>query len=424
MREQAKEKEVEMKEYSISLNEKIIKELFLGGIEGAMKELMELVLNQLLEARAEDKCRAKPYEQTDDRIDYRNGTRSRHFTTRLGKIELNVPRLRTQSVADGLFESYQRSEQAIIAAIAEMVVKGVSTRDVDDVARALFGEGVSKSQASRMCAVLDPAVAQFKKRDLDEYYPFVIVDAVYLKVRDDTRVTSNALCIALGVNTSGTREVLGFKLSGSETKEGYKEFFSSLKKRGLKKVDLVTSDNHTGLREAVKEEFLNASWQRCQTHFSRNMLDKVPKSLWPDVKVLLHDIYYAPDKDKARERMKEAVATLSPKAPKAAMLLEESFEDITAVFFLPEKYRVKLRTSNAIERINGEIRRRDRALRIYPSEGSVMRIIGTLLLEVHDDWHTGRLYLDMREFLSHKTGHNSDKVKGGKATKATRRKAA
>jgi len=413
-----------VKQYNISLSEETVKGLFLEGVEGVMKELMEQVLNQLLEARAEDKCHARPYEQTDGRTDYRNGVRERSFTTRLGKIQLSVPRLRSQSVADGLFEGYQRSEQAIICAVAEMVVKGVSTRDVDDVAKALFGEGVSKSQASRMCAVLDPVVSEFRQRDLDEYYPFVIVDAIYLKVREGGRVVSNALCIALGVNTSGKREVLGFMLSDSETKGGYKDFFSSLRERGLRRVDLVVSDDHTGLREAVKEEFLGASWQRCQTHFSRNVLEKVPKSMQQDVKAMLHDIYYAPDKDKARLRMKEALGVLADKAPKAAALLEAGFEDITAVFSLPQKYRVRLRTSNAIERVNEEIRRRDRALRIYPGEDSVMRVIGTLLLEMHDEWRQGRLYLDMEEYLG--SGKTGDKEEGAqpKTFKKTGRKVA
>jgi transposase-like protein len=363
-----------------------------------------------LEARAEDKCNAKPYEQTSERTDYRNGMRERGFTTRLGKIVLEVPRLRSQSVADGLFDSYRRSEQAIIAAVAEMVVKGVSTRDVDDVARALFGEGVSKSQASRMCATLDPAVNGFRNRELKGYYPFIVTDAIYLDVRDDRRVVSKALYVALGINTEGLREVLGFMLADSETKACYKEFFKGLKARGLKSVDLMVSDSHEGLKEALKEEFLGASWQRCQTHFTRNMLDKVPKSMWAEAKAMLHDIYYAPDAAKARERMREAVSVLAERAPKAAALLEEAFDDITAVMALPQKYRIKLRTSNGIERVNEEIRRRDRAIRIYPNENSVMRIIGTLLLEMHDGWKSGRLYLDMAEYLASKPPHGTGRL--------------
>ena len=318
-------------------------------------------------------------------------------------------------MADDLFGSYKRSEQAIIAAVAEMIVKGVSTRDVNDVAQALFGESISKSQASRMCAVLDPVVAKFRLRPLDEYYPFVIVDAIYLDVRDDRRVTSNALYVALGINTKGRREVLGFMLAKSENKACYKEFFKGLKKRGLARVDLVVSDAHDGLHDALKEEFLGASWQRCQTHFSRNMKDATPKPMWADTKAMLHDIYYAPDIDKAKGRMTEAVAVLAGKAPKAATLLEEAFDDITAVFALPGKYRAKLRTSNGIERVNEEIRRRDRALRIYPSEGSVYRIIGTLLLEQHDDWQTDRLYLNMDEYFEKMIPANQEaRTKDGK----------
>jgi transposase-like protein len=391
--------EVMMTQYNITLNEEMVREMFLEGCEGVMKGLVEQVLNQLLIARAEDKCNAKPYEQTEERVDYRNGFRERSFVTRLGKIELEVPRLRGQSVIDGLFEKYKRSEQAIIAGVAEMVVKGVSTRKVNDVAEALFGSGISKSQASRMCAVLDPVVAEFRNRPLDAYYPFGMVDAIYLKVRDADRVVSKALYIAIGVNADGYREVLGFMMSQKETKAAYVEFFRSLKARGLERFDLVTSDDHDGLREALKQEFLGSSWQRCQTHFTKNMSDKTPKKMWQIVKALLNDIYTAPDIGAARSRKDAAVALLSGPAPKAAQLLDESFDDITAVFALPQNYRKKMRTSNGVERVNEEIRRRDRVLRIYPSDDSVMRIIGTVLLEQTEAWLSGRVYLDMREYL-------------------------
>jgi len=312
-----------------------------------------------------------------------------------------VPRLRTQSVADGLFEKYKRSEQAIIAGVAEMVVKGVSTRKVNAVAEALFGNGISKSQVSRMCEILDPVVKEFIGRPLDKWYPFGVVDAIYLKAREDGRVVSKALYIAIGVKANGRREVLGFTISTKETKAAYLEFFKSLKSRGLERFDLVTSDDHDGLREAIKQEFLGSSWQRCQTHFSRNMLDKTPKKMWPEVKELLHDIYYAPTIEQARERANEAVQRLSEKAPAAAELLDEAFDDITVVFSLPLKYRKKMRTSNGIERLNEEIRRRDRAIRIYPSDDSVMRIIGTVLIEQSEAWSTDRLYIDMAEYLEH-----------------------
>jgi len=387
-----------MTQYNITLSEEKVRELFLNGCDGVMRDLIEQMLNQLLICRAEDKCNAKPYEQTEERIDYRNGVRPRGFVTRLGKIELEVPRLRNQSVVDGLFEKYKRSEQAIIAGVAEMVVKGVSTRKVNAVAEALFGCGISKSQVSRMCEVLDPVVAEFSSRPLDRWYPFGVVDAIYLKVREGSRVVSKALYIAIGVNEEGLREVLGFMMSTKETKAAYVEFFKSLKVRGLERFDLVTSDNHDGLREAIKQEFLGASWQRCQTHFTKNMLDKAPKKMCAEIKGILHDIYTAPNIEKARERTAEAVQQLSARAPKAAELLDGSFDDITAVFSLPCKYRIKMRTSNGIERVNEEIRRRDRALRIYPSDDSVARIIGTILLEQSEAWKIGRLYCDMTEY--------------------------
>jgi transposase-like protein len=392
-------KEAVMTQYNVTLNGEMVRELFLTGCEGVIKDLVEQVLNQLLEARAEDKCNAKPYEQTEERMDYRNGVRERGFVTRLGKIELEVPRLRGQSVVDGLFEKYKRSEQAIIAGVAEMVVKGVSTRKVNDVAEALFGEGISKSQASRMCAVLDPVVAEFRERPLEAWYPFGVVDAIYLKIRCGDRVISKALYIFIGVNADGLREVLGFMVSQKETKAAYVEFFRSLKARGLERFDLVTSDDHDGLREAIKQEFLGTSWQRCQTHFTKNILDKTPKKMWAEVKTLLRDIYTAPDIEAARIRKDAAVALLTGPTPKAALLLDESFDDITAVFSLPLKYRQKMRTSNGIERLNEEIRRRERVIRIFPSDDSVMRIIGTLLLDQTEAWLSGRLYLDMREYL-------------------------
>jgi len=290
-----------------------------------------------------------------------------------------------------------------------MVVKGVSTRKVNAVAEALFGSGISKSQASRMCEVLDPVVAEFRSRPLEKWYPFGVVDAIYLKVRDNGRVVSKALYIAIGVKANGRKEVLGFMVSTKETKAAYVEFFKSLKARGLERFDLVTSDNHDGLREAIKQEFLGASWQRCQTHFTRNMLDKTPKKLWQEVKTLLYDIYTAPTIEKARKRADEAEKWLLEYAPKAAELLDESFDDITAVFALPDKYRKKMRTSNGIERVNEEIRRRDRALRIYPSDDSVMRIIGTVLLEQSEAWSTDRLYFDMGEYLEYvNKGKNSN----------------
>ena len=389
-----------MAQYKFILDEEMVKALFLSdGVDEGLKALLAAVLDQLLAARAEEMCGAALYEQSEDRVDYRNGYRDRSLVTRIGKIEIQMPRLRGQSLlTGGLFETYRRSEQALMAGIAEMVVKGVSTRKINDIAQTLFGTSISKSQVSRICEQLAPVVEEFRSRPLDEWIPFVIVDAMYLKVREDDRVVSKALYIAMGINMQGKREILGFMLADTESKEQYLEFFRSLKKRGLSRVDFVVSDAHAGLVDAVKEVFVGASWQRCQTHFSRNMKDATPKKVWPEVKAMLQEIYTAKDIKTARARKDEAMEFLIRNAPKAADLLDDAFDDIIAVLSLPMAYRTKLRTSNSIERLNEEVRRRERPIRIFPSEDSVMRILGTVLMEEHEKWAAGKRCFDMIEY--------------------------
>ena len=392
-----------MTQYNITLEQGFVHNLLMGdGTDEVLKQIMEQLLNQLLESKATDICGAALYEQSADRDAYRNGYRDRSLVTRFGKIELSVPRVRGHSVlTEGFIEKYQRSEQALIVGIAEMVVNGVSTRKVDAVAQALFGESVSKSQVSRICGVLDPIVDGFRNRPLDERYPFMIIDAMYLKVREASRVISKALYVAIGINAKGRREVLGVSVMDTETKGGYVEFFNGLKDRGLERVDLGVSDNHAGLVEAFKSVFLGASWQRCQTHFTKNMLDKTPKKHWAEVKERLREMYTARNLEKAKALKDELVDRLREIAPKAAELLDEGFDDITAVLSLPTKYRTKLRTSNLIERLNEELRRRERPIRIFPNEASVIRIMGSVIMEIHEKWETSRLDFDMEEYFDH-----------------------
>ena len=392
-----------MAQYNITLEEGLVRNLLMGNsVDEVLKQIMEQLLNQLLEAKATDICGAGLYEQNEGRSAYRNGYRDRSLVTRFGKIELLVPRVRDHSaLTEGFIEKYKRSEQALIAGIAEMVVSGVSTRKVDDVAQALFGTSVSKSQVSRICGILDPIVDEFRNRPLDGWYPFMIIDAMYIKVREDSRVVSKALHVAIGINSIGHREVLGVSVMDKETKESYADFFGGLKVRGLNKVDLGVSDNHAGLVSAFKETFLGASWQRCHTHFSRNMLDKTPKKHWAEVKERLREIYTARNQEKAKECKNETMERLREIAPKAVDLLDEGFDDITAVLSLPVKYRTKLRTSNLIERLNEELRRRDRPIRIFPNEASVIRILGTVIMEIHEKWKISKLEFDMKEYFDH-----------------------
>lgn len=371
--------------------------LFLSnGRDEAFSKLLEEIFNQVLLAQSTEQIGAEPYERTETRTAYRNGFRERQLTTRVGTLTLRVPRHRNGQFSTELFSRYQRSEQALVLAMMEMVINGVSTRKVEQITEELCGKKFSKSTVSTLCKKLDPIVEAFRTRPLKCHYPFLTVDAIYVKVRENGRVQSRGLLIAVAVNEEGYREIIGFQLANSESESSWGEFFSSLKDRGLKNVDLVTSDDHKGLVNAVRRHFQGASWQRCQTHFSRNMLDHTPKALQPEVKEELRRLYEAVDLESARKIRDQIIETYEAKAPKMTGLLDEAFDDITAVLALPLKYRKRLRTTNGVERLNQEIRRRERVIRIFPNEASVIRLMGALLMEQDEKWQTGRKYFDMQ----------------------------
>jgi len=313
----------------------------------------------------------------------------------VGTLNLRIPRQRYEEFSTELFERYQRSEQALLLAMMEMVVNGVSTRKIENITEELCGKKFSKSTVSALCKRLDPVVYAFKTRPLESRYPFLIVDALYLKVREDGRVKSKGLLIAVGINEQGYREIIGFQVSNTESESSWGEFFLSLKERGLKDVHLITSDNHKGLVNAVKRHFQGATWQRCQTHFSRNMLDNAPKALQSEIKEDLRKLYEAVDLDSARKVKDQIIDKYETKASKAATLLDDAFDDITAVLAIPLKYRKRLRTTNGVERLNQEVRRRERVIRIFPNEASVIRLMGALLMEQDEKWQTGHKYFDM-----------------------------
>lgn len=388
-----------MAQFNITLESELLHGLFSkDGRDDAFSRLLETILNQVLLAQSAEQLGAGPYERTEDRTAYRNGFRERGLTTRVGTITLNVPRHRNGEFSTTMFERYQRSEQALVLAMIEMVINGVSTRKIEMVTEELCGKSFSKSTVSNLCQRLDPLVAAFRSRPLNKKYPFLVADAIYLKVREGGRVRSKGLLVAAGINEEGYREVLGFKMADSESETSWGEFFAELKDRGLDAVDLVTSDDHKGLVKAIRKHFQGAAWQRCQTHFSRNVLDKCPKKYQPELKQWLNRIYHAKDLEDARRMLRETLQTFEANAPKAMAILEAGFEDVMAVMSLPEKYRQRLRTSNGLERLNEEIRRRDRVIRIYPNEASAIRLIGALLIEQDERWTTGRKYLDMQAY--------------------------
>ena len=401
-----------MAQFNITLTEELLHGLFSSnGRDQAVAKLLEEIFNQVLIAQSKEQIGADPYERTDERTAYRNGFRDRQLTTRVGHLHLRVPRHRNGDFSTELFERYQRCEQALVLAMMEMVVNGVSTRKVENITEELCGKKFSKSTVSALCEKLDPVVKAFQTRPLENHYPFLVVDALYLKVRVEHRVQSRGLLVAIGVNEEGHREIIGFQLTTTESENSWSDFFESLKERGLKDVHLVTSDNHKGLVNAIQKQFQGATWQRCQTHFSRNMLDQTPKSLQPGLKEDLRQLYEAIDIESAMKARNDILAKYEATAPKAATLLDEAFADITGVLILPLKYRKRLRTTNGVERLNQEIRRRERVIRIFPNEASVIRLMGALLMEQSEKWQTGRKYFEMELYYQTMQQHHSKKDK-------------
>ena len=389
-----------MAQYQITVDEELLHQLFVGTDRDAgVAKLLETVLNQVLRAQATDQLEAEAYERTEERKGYRNGSYERDLITRAGSITLRVPRFRDGSFSTELFARYQRSEQALVIALMEMVVNGVSTRKVTRITEELCGTSFSKSTVSELCKQLDPEVQEWNNRSLHgQCYPFVAIDALYIKVREDGRVRSRGVLVGYGVGEDGKREILGLQIADTESERSWSEYFLWLKERGLHGVELVTSDHHSGLVSAVEHHFQGIPWQRCQFHFTKNILDAAPKSQQAEVGRHVRSIFDAPDMEHARESLKQTLEAFQVKAPKAMEILENGFEDALAVLAFPESYRVRLRTTNGVERLNREIRRRESVISIFPNQDSVIRLLGTLLLEENEKWMQRRFYMDMTEF--------------------------
>jgi len=390
-----------MAQYQITVDSEILQQLFLGDSkESGVNKLLESVLNQVLKAQVTEQISAEHYQRTEDRKAYRNGSYPHQLTTRVGTITLHVPRLRDGNFSTELFTRYQRSEQAFVLALLEMVINGVSTRKVSLITAELCGVELSKSTVSELCKRLDPLVIAWNSRPLnDTRFPFVLVDALYLKVREEGRVRSRGVMIAAGINESGYREILGLMLGDTESEESWTEFFVSLKNRGLRGMEILVSDNHSGLIKAVKKQFQGVTWQRCQTHFMRNVLGASPKHMRSEIYQKVRAILDAADIQTARYLLQQFTTSYAEKLPRVVPIVEHGFDDVTAVLTLPDKYRKRLRTTNSIERLNEEVRRRERVIRIFPNRESVVRLIGALLMELDEKWASGRCYLDMDDYL-------------------------
>lgn len=394
-----------MADFEVTLNGSKLKDLLTrdDGLQG----LVEDVLNQVLEAQMTEYIGADRHERSETRQAYRNGHRMRRLYSRVGPLSLRVPQSRDGGFSTEIFRRYQRSEQALVLALMEMVVNGVSTRKVSAITEELCGASFSKSTVSQLCTELDLRVEAWNERPLsDTRYPLVIVDALVIKVRKDKAVRPISALIAIGISESGHREILGLRLGDSENEAGWNQMFAWLKQRGLSDVFLVVSDAHQGLRNAADRHFQGVIWQRCQVHFRRNVLGLTPKSQRAKMAGLLERIMKAEDREEAWKAFGLLAEEMDGKADKAVDDLENGLEDALAVLILPQKYRKRLRTTNMAERLNEEVRRRERVIRIFPNEDSAVRLIGALLAEQHETWSTGKRYLDMADFLEWKQEWN------------------
>jgi len=373
-----------MAQLNITLNQDEILELISKNSGEAFRKMLQESLNAVLKAESAEQLNAAPYERTEERTGSRNGFRDRELTTRVGTITLRVPKHREgQPFKTMIFESYCRSEAALIAGMAEMVVNGVSTRKVGTVVETLCGKSFSKSAVSDLCKDLDKQVEEFRNAPITGRYPFVTVDATYFKVRENGRVISKAFMIALGTNESGIREVLGFNIYPKESKENWKDFLMSLRNRGLGGPLMVTSDAHEGIRYALAQVYPNVPWQRCQFHFSRNISDKVPKKYQSGLRGELQEMFACKTIEEARQKKSEIMDSYGDIAESAMKCLDEGFESSMTVMALPEGMRRFFRTSNHIERLNKELKRRSNVIGIFPNEKSMIRLMGSVLIEHH-----------------------------------------
>jgi transposase-like protein len=361
-----------------------------------LRQSVELLSQLLMEAEVEQQIGAKRHERSEERSNYRNGTRKRSWETRVGEIELAIPKLRKGSYYPSLLEPRRPAEKALLAVVQEAYLKGVSTRKVDDLLKALGLTGIDKSKVSRICKELDQAVEAFRQRQLQESYPYVWLDALYLKVRQNHRVVSLALVIAVGVDEQGERHLLGFDLGGSEEEAFWLAFLRSLVKRGVKRVQLVISDAHEGLKNALTQVFTGASWQRCRVHFMRNLLARIPHKDKKAVADAVRLIFDQPSRQSAVDQLRLLAENMGPIYPKAAALLLEAEADILAYKSFPNEHWRRIHSTNLVERLNREVKRRTKVVGVFPDQPAVIRLVGTLLMETDDDWRaTQRKYFSL-----------------------------
>jgi putative transposase len=370
-----------------------------NGFEG-MSRAIEILLSEAMKLERSAFLEAGPYERSEERRGYANGYREKRVKTRLGELELEIPRVRGLAEGEQAFypkalERGERSERALKLALAQMWVEGVSTRKVTEITRELCGLEVTSSQVSRAAKLLDEEIHAWRTRSLGEYR-YLILDARYEKVRHGGSVVDCAVLLAAGVGLDGKRTVLGVSVALSEAEVHWRAFLEELRERGLFGVQLITSDDHSGLRAALRAVFPGIAWQRCQFHLQQNAQGYVPRiGMRKEVARTIRDIFNAPDKIEAERLLRKATESYRESAPNLASWMEENIPEGLTAFEAPPSHRRRLRTSNLMERLNREIKRRTRVATLFPNEASLLRLVSAVVIEIAEDWETGRIYLSM-----------------------------
>ena len=371
-----------------------LKALFLEDEEG-MKPVLRAALQEVLEAEMEEALGVGKSERSESRRGYRSGYYRRSLVTRVGKLELRVPQDRSGMFSTEVFERYQRSEKALVGALVEMYVQGVSTRKVKEVTEELCGHSFSASSVSRVTMKLDEELEKWAKRELEEPYPYVILDARYEKVREDGVVRSRAVLVGIGIDEEGRRRVLGVELAARESTTSWKEFLIGLKERGLKGVEFAVSDDHPGLKAAIGQVLSEAVWQRCYVHFLRNALDHFPRKGDGECLTELRWIYDRRSHEEARRDLRAWMEKWQGRYGKFCAWVEENIEQTLSFYRLPVQHHKHMKSTNMLERLNEEIKRRTRVVRIFPNAESCLRLIRAMTAETDDEWAEGKIYLNM-----------------------------
>ena len=366
-----------------------------GASTDFLRETLTFMLQRLMGYEVTSLCGADRYERSEGRMNRRNGYRPRSLETRLGTVELKVPKLRKGSYFPGFMEPRRASEKALVAVVQEAYIQGVSTRSVDELVQAMEMSGISKSQVSRLCEQIDERVQAFLERPLKGRWPYLWLDATYIRSREHGPVQGQAVVVATAVNQEGYREVLGLSVGPAETEALWTDFLRGLMRRGLKGVRLVTSDAHEGLKRAIATVLGGAGWQRCRVHFMRNVLSRVPKAHQAAVSAAIRTVFAQPDQPSAVRTWREVADGLRARFSRAAECMDSAEEDVLAFMAFPKEHWPKLASTNCLERLNKEIKRRANVVGIFPNNAAVIRLVGAVLMEQNDEWQVSRRYLSL-----------------------------